>query len=273
MAGNLKALIGRLDDACRDALEAAAALCLARTNYEVDVEHYVLKLTEDSDSDIARALRQVGADPSRLSSDVTRALDKLKTGNARTPSLSPRLVRLIEEAWMLASIDYGASRVGSAHLLLALLADEDLGRLAREVSGEFKLVSVEALRKQLPGLASGASEGGAAPQAYAEPNGDGGVVTGGGPDSSALGRFTVDLTAAAREGRIDPVLERDFEIRQIVDILTRRRQNNPILTGEAGVGKTALVEGFALRVAAGDVPEPLRHVSVRALDLGLLQAG
>jgi type VI secretion system protein VasG len=271
MAGNLKALIGRLDDACRDALEAAAAICLARTNYEVDVEHYLLKLTEESDSDIARALRQLNVDTSRLSSDITRALDKLKTGNARTPSLSPRLVRLVEEAWMLASIDYGAARVGSAHLLLALLADEDLGRLAREVSEEFKLVSVEALRKQLPALSSGASEGGAT-QAPAEANGNGGV-TGGGGEASALTRFTVDLTAAARDGRIDPVLERDFEIRQIVDILTRRRQNNPILTGEAGVGKTALVEGFALRVAAGDVPEPLRHVAVRALDLGLLQAG
>ena len=272
MAGNLKALIGRLDDACRDALEAAAAICLARTNYEVDVEHYLLKLTEESDSDIARALRQLNVDTSRLSSDITRALDKLKTGNARTPSLSPRLVRLVEEAWMLASIDYGAARVGSAHLLLALLTDEDLGRLAREVSEEFKLVSVEALRKQLPALSSGASEGGAT-QAPAEANGDGGVTGGGGGEASALARFTVDLTAAAREGRIDPVLERDFEIRQIVDILTRRRQNNPILTGEAGVGKTALVEGFALRVAAGDVPGPLRHVAVRALDLGLLQAG
>lgn len=271
MSSNLKALIGRLDDACRDALESAAALCLARTNYEVDVEHYLLKLTEDSDSGIARALHQFGADSSRLASDLTRALDKLKTGNARTPALSPRLVRLIEEAWMLASIDYGASRVGSAHLLLALLADEDLGRLAREVSEEFKVVSVEALRKQLPSLSNASSEDGS-PQSYDESDGgDGAQGTGG--DASALGRFTVDLTAAARAGRIDPVLERDFEIRQIVDILTRRRQNNPILTGEAGVGKTALVEGFALRVAAGDVPEPLRHVSVRALDLGLLQAG
>jgi type VI secretion system protein VasG len=272
MAGNLKALIGRLDDACRDALEAAAAICLARTNYEVDVEHYLLKLTEESDSDIARALRQFNVDTSRLSSDITRALDKLKTGNGRTPSLSPRLVRLIEEAWMLASIDYGAARVGSAHLLLALLADEDLGRLAREVSEELKLVSVEALRKQLPALSSGASEGGAT-QAPSDANGEGSVTGGGGGEASALARFTVDLTAAARDGRIDPVLERDFEIRQIVDILTRRRQNNPILTGEAGVGKTALVEGFALRVAAGDVPEPLRHVAVRTLDLGLLQAG
>jgi type VI secretion system protein VasG len=265
MAGNLKALIGRLDDACRDALEAAAALCLARTNYEVDVEHYLLKLTEESDSDIARALNQFGADSSRLATDLTRAIDKLKTGNAGALSFSPRLVRLIEEAWMLASIDYGAARIGSAHLLLAALSDEDLGRRAREVSGEFNLVSVESLRKVLPALSYAQTEEGAPTEA----NGEGAQVG----DTSALGRFTVDLTAAARAGRIDPVLERDFEIRQIVDILTRRRQNNPILTGEAGVGKTALVEGFALRVAAGDVPEALRHVAVRVLDLGLLQAG
>ncbi len=263
--GNLKALIGRLDDACRDALEQAAALCLSRTNYEVDVEHCLLKLNEESDSDIARALNQFGADSSRLATDLTRALDKLKTGNAGALSMSPRLVRLFEEAWMLASIDYGATRISSAHLLLALLSDEDSGRRAREVSGEFNVVSVESLRKVLPSLSSDAREDGAP----AEMNGEGATAG----DTSALGRFTVDLTAAARDGRIDPVLERDFEIRQIVDILTRRRQNNPILTGEAGVGKTALVEGFALRVAAGDVPEALRNVAVRSLDLGLLQAG
>ena len=266
MAGNLKALIARLDDASRDALEAAAALCLARTNYEVEVEHYLLKLNEESDSDIARALNQFGADSSRLATDLTRAVDKLKTGNAGALSFSPRLVRLFEEAWMLASIDYGAARIGSAHLLLALLSDEDLGRRAREVSGELNLVSVESLRKVLPALSDAQTEDGAP---TAEANGEGAKVG----DTSALGRFTVDLTAAARDGRIDPVLERDFEIRQIVDILTRRRQNNPILTGEAGVGKTALVEGFALRVAAGDVPDALRHVAVRSLDLGLLQAG
>jgi type VI secretion system protein VasG len=272
---NLKSLIGRLDDACRDALEAAAALCLARTNYEVDVEHYLLKLNEDSDSGITRALRQSGVDASRLSADLTRALDKLKAGNARTPSLSPRLVRLFEEGWMLASIDYGAARVGSGHLLLALLSDEDLGRLAREISEEFTLVSLESLRRQLPALSAGARGGGGAPGPPPPDAPPQDPAYGGAPgaDSPALERFTVDLTAAARAGRIDPVLERDPEIRQIVDILTRRRQNNPILTGEAGVGKTAVVEGFALRVAAGDVPEPLRHVSLRALDLGLLQAG
>jgi type VI secretion system protein VasG len=281
MAGNLKALISRLDDSCRNALEAAAGLCLGRTNYEVDIEHYLLKLTEAPDADITRALRHFGVDLSRLNSNLTSALDKLKTGNARTPSLSPRLLRLIEEAWMLASIDYGAPKIRSGHLLLALLTDEGLARLAREVSEEFNLVSVEMLQKKLPDLSTGSIEDrdgtGSTSATTASAMNGADVLTGDtggdGDESSALGRFTVDLTTAARAGRIDPVLERDAEIRQIVDILTRRRQNNPILTGEAGVGKTAVVEGFALRVAAGDVPEPLKHVSVRALDLGLLQAG
>ncbi|MDQ3918058.1 MAG: ATP-dependent Clp protease ATP-binding subunit [Acidobacteriota bacterium] len=279
MAGNLKALIGRLDDACRNALEAAAGLCMGRGNYEVDIEHYLLKLVEVSDADITRALRHFGCDLSRLSSNLTSTLDKLKTGNTRTPSLSPRLLRLVEEAWMLASIDYGAPKVRSSHLLLALLSDEDLARLAREASAEFNLVSVESLRQKLPGLSAGSVEDRDAPRS-AQPkelqaDGQAGPFggDGAGESSAALEQYTVDLTAAARAGRIDPVLERDPEIRQIVDILTRRRQNNPILTGEAGVGKTAVVEGFALRVAAGDVPEPLKRVSVRALDLGLLQAG
>src|SRR3712207_2144708 len=198
MSSNLKALIGRLDDSCRDALERAAALCLARTNYEVDVEHYLVKLTEDSDSDVSRALQHFGADPSRLSSDLTRALDRLKTGNARTPSLSPRLVRLIEEAWMLASIDYGASRVGSAHLLLALLADEDLGRLARELSEELKSVSVESLREHLPSLASPA-EGVASHEYDEDEEGDGTRAPGG--DTSALGRFRSEERRVGKECR------------------------------------------------------------------------
>jgi len=275
MAGNLKSLIGRLDDTCRDALEAAAGLCLGRTNYEVDIEHYLLKLVEPADADITRLLRHSGVDLSRLSANLTSALDKLKTGNARTPALSPRLIRLVEGAWMLASIDYGSPKVRSGHLLLALLSDESLARLAAEVSQEFALVSVEGLKKQLPNLVAGSAEeaqAGAPPAPDPQPAGEWAQAAGGGAET-ALGKYTIDLTAAAREGRIDPVLERDFEIRQIVDILTRRRQNNPILTGEAGVGKTAVVEGFALRVAAGDVPAPLKHVSVRTLDLGLLQAG
>ncbi len=274
---NLKSLIGRLNETGRSALEAAAGLCLARTNYDVDVEHLLMKLFEAQDTDIARILRHYEVNQEKFIRDLTRALDRLKTGNARTPALSPRLPRLIQEAWLLASVDYGAQKIRSGHMLLALLADDDMARLAREISGELAGISVESLKKNFSEITAGSAEDkeAAASSAEASTAGDGAATaTGGVPGKTkALDQFTIDLTAKARAGHIDPVLGRDFEIRQVVDILTRRRQNNPILTGEAGVGKTAVVEGFALRIAEGDVPAPLRNVAVRTLDLGLLQAG
>lgn len=278
MAVNLKSLIGRLNDTCRNALEAAAGLCLSRTNYDVDIEHLLMKLVEAPETDLARILRHYEVDQGRLTKDITRALDRLKTGNARTPALSPRLPRLIQEAWLLASVDYDAAKIRSGHLVLALLANEDMARLAREISKEFNSISVESLKKNLPEITSGSAEDREAASlssASAQSSSDdgGGAVVGGGGKQKALDQFTIDLTAKARKGDIDPVLGRDFEIRQVIDILTRRRQNNPIMTGEAGVGKTAVVEGFALRIAKGDVPEPLKNVAVRTLDMGLLQAG
>jgi type VI secretion system protein VasG len=271
MTPSLKSLIGKLNDTCRGALEGAAGLCLTRTHYDVDIEHVFLKLSEVPDTDLQRVLRQYGVEQARLTRDLTRALDRLKTGNARTPALSPRIPRLINEAWTFASIDYGAARVRSGHLLLALLANEDLARLARESSAEFEKIPPEDLHKRLPDLVSGSledkMEAAAAPADEARPGAPPGSKT------PALDQYTIDLTGRARKGEIDPVLGRDFEIRQLVDILTRRRQNNPILTGEAGVGKTAVVEGLALRIVAGDVPPPLRNVSLRVLDLALLQAG
>jgi type VI secretion system protein VasG len=271
---DLKLLIARLNENCRSALEAAAGLCLARTNYDVDIEHLLIKLIEKSDTDIARILRYFEIDSGRLSADLTRALDRLKTGNARTPALSPRIPKCVQQAWLLASIDYGSEKIRSGHLLLAILIDDDLSRLAREISKEFNKISVESLKKNLADLCSGSAEDKAEPKSAAQTPGDGaGLAPGAGAKTKALDQYTIDLTAKARKGDIDPVLGRDFEIRQIIDILTRRRQNNPILTGEAGVGKTAVVEGFALRIAQGDVPPPLKNVSVRSLDLGLLQAG
>lgn len=275
MKVNLKSLIGRLNDTCRSALEGAAGLCLSRTNYDVEIEHLLLKLMEAADTDLARILRQYEIDPSHLGKDITRALDRLKTGNSRTPALSPKIPQLVEDAWLLASVDFGASKIRTGHLVLALLANEDLARLAREISKEFANVSVESLRKNLADLTAGTAEDKAAvalggPSPASAGGGEAGVATG---KTQALDQYTVDLTAKARKGAIDPVLGRDFEIRQVIDILTRRRQNNPIMTGEAGVGKTAVVEGFALRIAKGDVPGPLRNVAVRTLDLGLLQAG
>jgi type VI secretion system protein VasG len=270
MSVNLKSLIGKLNDTSRSALEAAAGLCLTRTHYDVDVEHLFLKLSDVPDTDLQRLLRHYEIDTARLSRDLTRALDRFKTGNARTPALSPRIPRLIAEAWTIASIDFGAPQVRSGHLLLALLENEDLARLARESSEVFQKISVEELHRHLPDLVAGSSEDKA--QAQTAPEAARPAVAGV-SQTPALDQYTIDLTGRARQGDIDPVLGRDFEIRQLVDILTRRRQNNPILTGEAGVGKTAVVEGLALRIVAGDVPPPLLNVSLRGLDLGLLQAG
>ena len=249
MSVSLKSLIGKLNDTCRGALEAAAGLCLTRTHYDVDIEHLLLKLTEGQNTDFQRLLRHYEIDPARLTRDFTRALDRLKTGNARTPALSPRIPRLLSEAWSLASIDFGAATIRSGHLLLALLENDDLARLAHESSAEFQKVSVEELHKHLVDLVAGSTEDKAAAPvtSAASPA----PMAAGVSKTPALDQYTIDLTARARQGDIDPVLGRDFEIRQLVDILTRRRQNNPILTGEAGVGKTAVVEGLAQDLVVG----------------------
>lgn len=158
MGANLKSLIGRLNDTCRNALEGAAGLCLSRTNYDVDVEHLLVKLGETPDTDFHRILRRFEVDESRLAKDLVRSLDRLKTGNTRTPSLSPRLPKLVEEAWLVGSIDFGASRVRSGHILLALLEKDEFARLAREISKELALISVEALRKEFDKIVSGSVE-------------------------------------------------------------------------------------------------------------------
>jgi type VI secretion system protein VasG len=267
---SLKSLVAKLNDTCRVALEGAAGLCLTRTHYDVDVEHFLLKLCEPTNGDVARILRHYGVEPGNFARDLTRALDRLKTGNARTPTLAPRITRWLSEAWTLGSVELAASTLRSGHLLLALLSDPDLARLARETSPELTRISVEDLAKRLAELTAGSVE-----DLYQPPSVVDGVAAqpAGTGKTPALDQYTVDLTARARQGELDPVLGRDFEVRQLIDILTRRRQNNPILTGEAGVGKTAVVEGLALRIATGDVPPPLRQVSLRVLDLALLQAG
>jgi type VI secretion system protein VasG len=271
---NLKALIAKLNTTCRSSLESAAGLCLSRTNYDVEVEHLLLKLLEKPDTDLDRILRHFEVDGSRLNRDLTRAIDRFKTGNARTPALSPRLPRLFEQAWTLGSIDYGAGQVRTGYVLLALLTDPDMARMLKDQIPEFKRISVEALQRDMASIISGSEEEREAAQAYGgAPEAGEGPSARPGSKTPALDQFTIDLTARAAKGEIDPVLCREFEIRQVIDILTRRRQNNPIMTGEAGVGKTAVVEGFAIKIAEGDVPPPLRHVALRTLDLGLLQAG
>jgi type VI secretion system protein VasG len=276
---NLKSLISRLNDTCRSALEGAAGLCLSRTNYDVEIEHLLVKLLESDDTDLRKILRHFEMNADRLSRDLTVALDRLKTGNTRTPALSPRIPQLIQDAWLLASVEHGSARVRSGHLVLAMMLNDDLARMAREISREFTELTtrLDAFKKDFADIVSGSAEDreSSSLSETANVSGDGAseVASGVPGKTKSLDQYTEDLTAKARAGKIDPILGRDFEIRQVIDILTRRRQNNPILTGEAGVGKTAVVEGFALRIAQGDVPEPLRNVAVRTLDLGLLQAG
>jgi len=270
MGLNLKALIGKLNDPARSALEGAAGLCLSRTHYDVEIEHYLTKLLDSTSGDFAAILKHFEVDKSRLAADLARGLDKLKSGNARTPAISPTVLKMLTTAWTIGSIDFNAGQVRTGFTILALVSDEQLARLVNDISREFQKISAEALRKDLLGIVALSNET-TTTAAAAAAAGDTAKPAGG--KTPNLDQYTVDLTGNARKGKIDPVLGRDAEIRQVIDILTRRRQNNPILTGEAGVGKTAVVEGFALRVAQGDVPPPLKNVHVRTLDLALLQAG
>ena len=266
---NLRGLISKLNAQTRNALEAAAGLCLARTHYDVEIEHFLLKALDASDGDLAFILKHAGVNRSRLAADLTAALDKLKAGNARTPSLSPTLAKMLEAAWLLGSVDLGAAQIRTGHTVLALALNDELRRLIRETTREFEKIDGEALLKDFAAVLGESAEEAAA---AAAPGVEGPARAAGGKTPN-LDLYTQHLTERARQGLIDPVLGRDFEVRQVVDILTRRRQNNPILVGEAGVGKTAVVEGFALRIAQGDVPPPLRGVMLRTLDLALLQAG
>jgi type VI secretion system protein VasG len=268
-------LVSKLNNTCRRALEGAAGLCLSRTNYNLEVEHWLIKLLEPADTDLTKILRHYGVDQSRVVRELTRALDQLKTGNARAPEMSLEVFDLMREAWVLTSLQYSSFRIRSGYLLTAVLTERGLSQRIRGASPELNKISGEKLEKEVRELIGGTIEDEAE---IGEMPAEGGVpgqpgVPSPSSKTPALDQFTLNLTDRAKKGEIDPVIGRDFEIRQVIDILTRRRQNNPILTGEAGVGKTAVVEGFALRIVAGDVPQSLRNVAVRTLDLGLLQAG
>jgi type VI secretion system protein VasG len=271
MGLNLKALIGKLDHSARSALEGAAGLCLSRTHYDIEIEHYLMKLLDSTGDDFDKIAKHFEIDRSRLTNELNRSLDKLKSGNARTPAISPTILKMLTEAWTIGSIDFGAAQIRTGFTILALVSNDELSRIVRDISREMQKVQPEALRKDFVGIVALSHEETLAAEAPdAATAGPPRPATGKTPN---LDQYTVNLTDNAKKGKIDSVLGRDAEIRQIVDILTRRRQNNPILTGEAGVGKTAVVEGFALRVAQGDVPPPLKNVVVRTLDLALLQAG
>ncbi len=270
MTVNLKGLIGKLNAPTRGALEGAAGLCLSRTHYDVEIEHFLLKALDATDGDLAFILKHYGVNRSRLVADLTKSLDKLKSGNARTPALSPTLTKMLSEAWLIGSVDYGESQIRTGHAVVALATNDELRRLVVDVAREFDKIAGEALRKDFSTIVAESAEEAVA---AAAPGAEGGPPRAAGGKTPNLDAYTYNLTERAKQGKLDAVLGRDFEVRQVVDILTRRRQNNPILVGEAGVGKTAVVEGFAMRIAQGEVPPVLRNVTLRTLDLALLQAG
>jgi type VI secretion system protein VasG len=271
----LKTLVTKLNPVCKRALEAAAGLCLSRTNYSVEIEHFLLKMIEANDSDIPRIFKQYDIDTSAAVRELTKALDKLKTGNSRAPELSVDILDWLREGWIVTSLNCQSSKIRTGYLVAALLGNAQLSRRLLDACPTFAKIPAEQFVKDAPTLLKGMNE-----DQYEVTEGQAvGASPGGAPgavansQTPALDQYTTNLTEQARQGKIDPVIGRDFEIRQVIDILTRRRQNNPILTGEAGVGKTAVVEGFALAIVAGDVPPPLKKVILRTLDLGLLQAG
>jgi type VI secretion system protein VasG len=262
---DIKSLLRRLNAYCTSCLEGAAGLCVSRTHYEVTVEHLLVKLLENPQADLTLILRHLEMDPGRLEKALAQSLEEFKTGNAAKPVFSPLLLEWIQEAWLVASVDLTEARVRSGAMLSALLS-----RPRQLAGGKYvellTAISRDALMKGFWDMVKGSAEQAVketAAEAEAGPPGE----------ATALKRFCTDFTAKAAAGDIDPVFGRDREIRQMVDILARRRKNNPIVVGEAGVGKTAVVEGLALRIVEGDVPDLLRDVSILGLDMGLLQAG
>ncbi|MBN9072571.1 MAG: type VI secretion system ATPase TssH [Rhizobiales bacterium] len=265
-----KELVGKLNATCQRAFRAAADSAKLRGNPYVELVHFIQQLALSERSDVQFLLAEAGVDEGRLSADMTRAIDKLPYGATSIEEFSDHIFHAIQEGWNLGGLQFGDDQVRSGYILLACLKTPVLGGLVSKISPEFDKIDADVAVAGFAAAVDGSLEGGQ-PAEKADAPSDAPRRGPGG--DSALGKYATDLTSRARDGKIDPVIGRDPEIRQIVDILMRRRQNNPILTGEAGVGKTAVVEGFALRIAEGDVPPPLRNVSVRMLDVGLMQAG
>ncbi|MEI9430427.1 type VI secretion system ATPase TssH [Mesorhizobium sp. Cs1299R1N3] len=264
-----KELVAKLNPTGVRAFKAAADTAKLRGNPYVELVHFVQQLVLSERSDVQMIVADAGLDVSRLTADMTRAVDKLPYGATSVEEFSDHIFHAIQEGWNLATLEFGVEEVRSAHILLACLKTPVLEGLVSKISAEFDKIDADGVIARFADVIEGSLEAGSPPAAAAAETP---MKRGPGGDS-ALAKYATDLTQRAREGKIDPVVGRDAEIRQIVDILMRRRQNNPILTGEAGVGKTAVVEGFALRIAQGDVPPPLQNVSVRMLDVGLMQAG
>ncbi len=272
------ALFGKLNKVAYNAIESATVFCKLRGNPYVELVHWFSQILQQQDSDVHHIVREFQLDLSRVARDMTAALDKLPRGATSVSDLSAHVEDAVERGWVYGSLLFGETQVRTGHLVVGILKTPNLRNSLASMSREFEKIKVEQLAEKFVSIVNGspehgllASDGFAAQAAPGEASGA--MAPGAMGKQEALARFSVDLTERARSGEMDPIVGRDDEIRQIVDILMRRRQNNPILTGEAGVGKTAVVEGFAQRIASGDVPPPLKDVTLRSLDIGLLQAG
>jgi type VI secretion system protein VasG len=265
------ALFGRLHPVALQAIETATALCRQRGNPYVELVHWLHVLLGDGSNDLAAIRTTFGVDDARLSADLLAALDQLPRGATAVTDFAPQVEELIERGWLYASLLFGEGQIRTGHLILAMLKTTGLCRMAQAMSAEWRKIDADRLAGEFGAIAGASSEGAEGTPVDVTVGAGSSQRVGGGEPALAL--YAVDLTERARSGAIDRIVGRDPEIRQMIDILLRRRQNNPILTGEAGVGKTAVVEGLARRIADGDVPPPLADVSIHALDLGLLQAG
>ena len=273
------ALFGKLNPLGYKAIEGATVFCKLRGNPYVELIHWITQLLQNNESDIDAIVRHYALDSSVLAKDVTTALDRLPRGSTAISDFSEQIEAAIERGWVYGTLKYGDSQVRTGYLLLGILRTNTLRNALLAISRQFEKVKVDDLAENFDKVCGGSAESKMGAQdgsglSSAQPGSDQGAIAPAAMGKQeALKKFTVDLTEKARKGEMDPVTGRDDEIRQIVDILMRRRQNNPILTGEAGVGKTAVVEGFAQRLARGDVPPQLKDVSLLSLDIGLLQAG
>ncbi|MEO6784709.1 MAG: type VI secretion system ATPase TssH [Chthoniobacteraceae bacterium] len=272
-------LFGKLNTIAYKTLEGATVFCKMRGNPQVELAHWIYQLVQSPDTDIVRIVKHFGADESRLASDLLASLDRLPRGASGISGFSQQVQEAVESGFLFGSLLFGEIQVRTGHVVVALLKNPGLRHLLPALSKEFGKIKEGTLSDDFSKIVAGSAEDALAPAdgsgaAGASPGDASGAISPAAMGKQeALKKFTTDLTEKVRKGEIDPIIGRDEEIRQCVDILMRRRQNNPILTGEAGVGKTAVVEGFAHRIVAGDVPPALKDVSVLSLDIGLLQAG
>jgi type VI secretion system protein VasG len=273
-------LFGKLNQIGYRAIEAATVFCKMRGNPYVELVHWIHQILQLQDSDLHRIIKQFNIDPARLVRDLTAALDRLPRGSTSISDLSSQIEEAVERGWVYGTLMFGEAQVRTGYLIVGILKTKGLSHALLGISKEFEKVKVETLTERFdevvgnsPETSLGASDGFQVGGGAEPGEASGAIAPAQMGKQEALKRFTVDLTEQARSGKMDPIVGRDEEIRQIIDILMRRRQNNPLLTGEAGVGKTAVVEGFAMKIATGDVPPPLKDVTLRSLDVGLLQAG